>query len=363
MEPQICLVFNAQHDRDEWLPEIRRWVSSNDAALDKLGVRAKVVPWPSLSHSSLCDALRWRAESPRERLVVAFGFRLGDIESLQDSDSSGEPIIVDNGYARCSEGAKNVPSASFLDGRSWVAPTDLTQQLRKSLIRVALRTKMAIRPPDSDGELSQYFALRYQVWKEVGYLRTENRKSRIEWEVDHCDRTAIPLVAIMEGRVVACTRLISSYGAEEQPYCSRIDNLLRQVNDAVLCELFEFPPCVVHPFDVLQEFPEFRAHYRRLLRRGLKAAEVGRVIVHPDFRGQFLAEVLVDTAVSFAQQERVASTFLACREQLEPLYSRCGFRRIPGLLSEKFFNISLPSILMERRLREDVNVDWTQSAA
>jgi predicted GNAT family N-acyltransferase len=107
---------------------------------------------------------------------------------------------------------------------------------------------------------------------------------------------------------------------------------------------------VQHPFDLLQEFPGFRCHFRALLQARKKPAEIGRVAVDAEYRGLSLSEALVDTAVSFAEAKHVSCVFLACREELGPLYAKCGFEPVNGLKSEKFFNIQLPSIVMQRQI-------------
>jgi len=79
-------------------------------------------------------------------------------------------------------------------------------------------------------------------------------------------------------------------------------------------------------------------------------AEIGRVAVDPEYRGQCLSEALVDTAVASAKARQVSCIFLACHEGLAPLYARCGFVAVQGLRSDEFFNIQRPSIVMERRV-------------
>jgi|SRR5262245_2640829 len=336
MTVELGVVFGGPNDR-LWLPRIRRWVDSNDSLFKKLGLTPVVKPL-----SSAGEALGWREELPNERVVVAFGLNRGEFESGRVI-SSGQPIIVQDAASPCGSAAGN---------RMILARRDVTDQLRKSLVRVAiLQRGIEIRSPVTDRELSGYFALRYQVWKAVGYLRDENKGTSVEWEVDYWDRTAVPLCAITrEGKTIGCVRLISSLGREEPNYVARIQRLLDQAGEAQLKRLFKFQNAPMHPFDVLCEFPEFGAAYRELLKSGTSVAEIGRVAVDPQYRGQCLSEVLVDSVVALAESRRVKSLFLACHENLGPLYARCGFKPVPGLRSEKFFNIQVPSIVMERRI-------------
>jgi predicted GNAT family N-acyltransferase len=341
MTAEIGIVFNKPNDR-AWLPRLRAWMTTN-GSLARLGIKVPVQP-----RNSLGDGFCWRAELPYERLLVTIGYSSRDLQEGREF-VAGEPIIL--GDPPDAGGLNGVASATFLDGPVVVACRDVVPQIRKSLIRVALRNQVEIRSPNSDRELSDYFSLRYRVYDPIGFLREENRRTRFQWEIDHWDRTAVPLCAITrEGRVIGCARLISSYGDEEEPYVSNIQSLLDSIDDPKLKELFRFPNVALQPFDVLMEFTGFRAHFRELVTHGKRVAEIGRVAVDPDHRGRFLSEALVDTAVSLAQKRSVSSIFLACSNQLAPLYERCGFKPVPNVTSDKFFNIKRPSIVMEKRI-------------
>jgi predicted GNAT family N-acyltransferase len=343
MSAEIGLVWNRPNDR-LFLLRLREWTAANRPFLQKLGLGPPVQPFHCPN-----DALSWRDERPKERLVVTAGFSRSEIEAARKFIvASGEPIIVNE--PNPVDSTCNVASASFITNDSVVTCRDVRPQIRKSLIRVALRSRVEIRPPVSDEEFAGYFSLRYKVWKSIGYLREENKKSLTEWEVDFWDRTALPLCAIdRNGRVIGCARLIRPYGAE-QGYTNQIQCLLDKRNDAVLKELFRFPNGAQLPFDILFEFRGFGSYYKDLVKAKSKVAEIGRVAVDPNQRGNFLSEALVDTTLSFAKQSNVSQVFLACHEQLSSLYAKCGFMPVPGVRSDKFFNIALPSIVMEKRL-------------
>jgi predicted GNAT family N-acyltransferase len=342
---EIGVVFNEPNDR-LWLPRLRKWILDNRSLLERLGVEAIVEPLGS------CDeAIHWREDNPLERVLITVGFRHTEISALEGRIfSSGEPIIV--GTEPGVQNPDKCGSASVLIDRNSIYCSDIPSQIRKSLIRSALLRKgVQIRQPRSDAELSGYLSLRYSVWKAIGYLRDENKLSRVQWEIDFWDRTAIPLCAITaDGRVVGCTRVIRSFGDEEQSYVTLIQRLLDSANDPQLNKLFKFPNAPTLPFDVLFQFPGFGKQFKNLIERNVNMAEIGRVVVHPDHRGHCLSEVLVDTAASLAKQENVSLLFLACHEELGPLYSKCGFSSVEGLHSANFFNIQVPSIVMEKRI-------------
>jgi len=341
MPAEIGVACNTAHDC-AWLARLREWMTTDAEAPRKL-IKAQVTPMASPE-----DALSWRANQPQERLVVTIGYSRREIESCSHfGPTAGEPIIVGNPSA--AEG--NSCSSSFIGGAPLIDCADVRPPIRKSLIRMALRSRVQIRPPSSDQEYAGYFALRYRTWKAIGFLRDDNLRTKTEWEVDYFDRNAVPLCAIgQDGKVIGCVRLIRSLGNEEQPYVSRIQALLDGVDDPKLKALYRFPNAAQQPFDVLCQFPGFRAHFRELMQKGIRLAEIGRVAVDAEHRGQFLSEALVDTAVSFAEKRCASRIFLACRVELGPLYERCGFAAIPGLRSERFFHIQVPSIVMERRI-------------
>ena len=176
-----------------------------------------------MQFNTLDSVLNWRAELPHEHLAVTFGFNRGEIEAHPAfGAASGEPVIVAAPGAR---DPGDIPTATFLARDPIVHCSDITSQVRKSLIRAALRNRIEVRIPRSGQELSGYFSLRYRVWKAEGYLREENREVSPEWEIDFWDRTAVPLCAIArDGKVVGCARLISSHGDEEPTYVARISD-------------------------------------------------------------------------------------------------------------------------------------------
>lgn len=343
MSIEIGVVFNRPNDR-LWLLRIREWARDNDALTRKIGAIPSITPINSTN-----DALEWRAERPDERLVTMIGFRPNQITVPDEFvQGGGQPLIVSDPDW---EGPDTSVPGRFPNITGAIFCRDIIPVLRKTLIQMALRRKFEIRPPQNEAEFIGYFSLRYQVWKQSGFLRSECEKTTQKWEVDFWDRTALPLCAIApNGNVIGCVRLVKTHGAEEEPYVSKINEILLRASDPVLIDLFKFPNVPTEPFDILFEFRGFRAYYRKLLRARLRVAEIGRVVVHPDYRGQSLSEVLVDTAISAAQSSAFSWLFLACRMELVPLYELSGFRSIPGLTSEKFINIPIPSVVMERRL-------------
>ncbi|MCI0599274.1 MAG: GNAT family N-acetyltransferase [Beijerinckiaceae bacterium] len=344
METDIGVVCAGPSDRQS-LIDLRKWERTEREELEKCGTRARV--WDV---SPLSKAMSWRNELPDDRLVVMVGFRREEIEDCRfPLARSGEPIIL------CVPDAatmNNRATASFFNNPAIVPCKDIIPFVKKSLIRSSLRKQVQIRPPISDAEWAGYFSLRYRVWEECNFLRDENKRARTKWEIDWKDRTAIPLCAITPaGKVVGCARVLKSHGQEEQPYVSQITNLLIKIGDGTLQKLFSFPRCAKEPFDLLMEFPGFRAHYAELIKNRKEPAEISRVAIDPEYRGRSLTEALVDTAVSRAEARHFSPIILACQERHARLYSKCGFVSAKGITSDKYLNIQLPVIVMERTIK------------
>ena len=344
----IGVFWKRPNDR-VWLIRLREWSNNPDKHLSlprTLRIKTTVEQMESIE-----SALKWRGQMPNARLLVAVGFGRNEFANLQPfSVANGEPLLV---VAEPPTGDKKVfPSASFLERRPVLFCGDAMSQIRKSVLRMTLRQRVSILSPNSLDELAAYFSLRYKVWSAAGFLCDQNKRSRLQWEIDYGDRTAIPLVAIStDGRTIGCTRLVRSVGREEEFYVSRVEELLARARDQILAGQFNFPHSPVHPFDVLEEFRGFRATFKAMIQKRIEMAEIGRVAVDQSKRGQGLAEALVDTAISLAERKCVSRLFLACPEALGPLlYERCGFSAVPGLRSDKFLNIAVPSIVMQRSI-------------
>lgn len=337
---EIGVVCNTPADWD-WLTKLREWVREK---LDNRLPKPRVIPV-----SRIAEALRWRKELADDRLVVTVGFRREEFDGRKiDLAGSREPVIL---FERGVEKLNGRATASFADYQAIVACSDPIPFVKKSLIRSWWRGQVEIRSPPSPEEWAGYFSLRYRIWEECNFLRDENKRARTKWEIDWKDRTAIPLCAITpKGKVVGCARVLKSHGREELPYVSQITNLLLKIGDDALQNLFRFPNCQKQPFDLLMEFAGFRAHYAELIRNKKEAAEISRVAIDPEYRGRSLTEALVDTAVSLAEARHFATIFLACQERHAGLYSKCGFVPVEGIKSDKYLNIQLPSIIMERPL-------------
>lgn len=292
-------------------------------------------------------------EDPRNTVLVTLGFRQDEIhEHLRPAGGSQRLEVVS--VVTKPETRTRQPSASLLRFPPFfAAAANPVPHVRKSALRLIVLTNAHLREISTDDDLSQYFSLRYRVWREMGYLLPENDCPTSQWEASYSDRTAFPIgLFSQEEKLLACARLVRVYGRENQTLMPRICTLIDGRNDPCLKRAFNTHPPIPHPFDLLEAFNGFRPYYRECVRHNIEKAEVSRVVVDPDFRNKFYGEVIVDSLVTLARHKSIAALFLACIEKHERFYGRCGFRRIPDLHCESFPGVGARAIAMEQDLAQ-----------
>jgi GNAT superfamily N-acetyltransferase len=244
------------------------------------------------------------------------------------------------------------PNASIFERRTVTRVKSLDEGVRKAILRISAKQLGDLRVLSKRGELEQYFALRYKVWNEAGYLPADSPLHDGGWELDCCDRFSKPIgLFLPSGRLIGCARLVEAFGKENKQLIRIIADLIERRGDPAVIKAFAYQGRMEQPFDILWEFHGFRSYYRKLFLSHTSMAEVSRVVVDPEFRGRGLLEVLVDSLVSIARVEKVERLLLACPEAIGRLYQRCGFSPVAGLVLEKFFNIHKRSIVMDRVVR------------
>ncbi len=243
------------------------------------------------------------------------------------------------------------PLSSEASPVHWVVDRHLEAALRKRVLAHARGGWVEIRPLRETTDLRRYLALRYDVWRQMGYLAPDRDFPEVGWEVDPSDRRSLAFGAFdHDGDLVGCVRLVLDrvvLGAE-----ARMGALLDETDHPGIRSCLQVRRGPAQPYDVLESFECFRRRYREWRRKGLRSAEVSRVIVHPRARRRGLAEALVDTALRAAWREGVHIAFLACVESHEPLYAVSGFERMPDMECESFAAVRVPAIGMWRKLEE-----------
>lgn len=275
--------------------------------------------------SSALDSIRKR---PDESILVTVGLERSQIDRLLKRHDARQLEIVPLS-----------PEQNYVPA------------LRKSILKLRTREYASIRPLESAADFRAYFSLRYQVWKSLNYIPPDKHCPESQWELDYTDRTAFPIGAFSkEGVLIGCARLVRGLG-QEVPCAGLIQALVAEKRDPKLIANLRYPVGLVHPFDVLESFVQFREYYRALVKNNRRKAEASRVIVQPEFRCRGLGEVLVDSLISLAVKKQIDVLFLACRKEHQRFYERCGFRVIKEMECESFVNVNVPSIAMDCQLR------------
>ncbi|MGH8550865.1 MAG: GNAT family N-acetyltransferase [Methylococcales bacterium] len=296
---------------------------------------------------SLHGAIECAFKAPDKSIVLACGYPTSAIRAeVSDRENGVIPAIISSpppGTERYHR-----PTSSLFGQRRITRLESLGEGARKAALRFAAKRLGTLRPIVDATEFESFFSLRYRVWKDMGYLSSERGLDRDAWEIDYFDRFSIPIGLFSpDNQLLACARLVRQYGCENPPLVRTIAKLIERRDLKQAASAFSFPETAEQPFDVLCEFRGFWVYFREFVRDRLSIAEVSRVIVTPELRGRGLAEVMVDSLVSLAKQERIDVLMLACRETLGPLYERCGFKPVPKLVSDKFITIPQKSIVME----------------
>ena len=246
------------------------------------------------------------------------------------------------------------PSASIMQsGRHVTSEEMLFETLRKVVLKVRTRHVATARVIRTKEEFADYFALRYKVWEELGYLSPQKVSPDVPLELDFTDRMSLPfgLFSKADGSLLGAARLVRGFGEEYPQTAKLIEELVKDNSSKVLETNLRYPSNQRQlPFDVLQEFNEFQNYYQKLVKRRVTKAEVSRVIVAPDWQQLGLGEVIVDTLCSFAKVHSFQVLFLACHEKHREFYRRCGFEVIPGVTGDHFLSYKVPCLAMEREL-------------
>ena len=228
---------------------------------------------------------------------------------------------------------------------------DLTRKIGEVIDVLSLKQDYSFEVLESRPQITEYLSMRFEIWCREGLLSEDRRPMRAPWEVDFADQFSVPVGCIDKlNQIVACGRMVREIGQYAHTQRDIIRDLLNEVQDPVLQANFSPPGYPRHPFDLLDEFEGFRDYYRQLFSTHTRMGEISRIIVHPDHRNRYLSLAIVEQLVSIAEDQGIMVLFLACRFELEALYKRIGFSTVRGVRSERFGEIQVPSILMERWL-------------
>ncbi|WP_411728679.1 GNAT family N-acetyltransferase [Methyloglobulus sp.] len=337
-----------EHSMKNVLLKIKMWHLSNQLASSCI----RHVQY----ENNLSAGLKSAREFPNKSILIPIGFKDTEIfHSLNKQDLQHLEIIIrpPRTGRQANPEINEQPLASLLDYNPVINVQDTLPALRKSLLKMQLKNKVTIRELTSTDDFIQYFSLRYKIWRSMGYLSKECDCEDIGLELNYSDRTAYPIGAFTpRGELIGCARLVFPIGHDSH-HLPLISELVDGKKDDKLTTNYEYPLTMVHPFDILESLAGFRSYFACLVRDKVKYAEVSRVIVAPEYRGDGLGEVLVDSLLSLARRYSLGLLFLACHEDLHPFYQRCGFSVLPGLSCEHFAGVNAPAVAMVLDFKKD----------
>ncbi|MGO9109870.1 MAG: N-acyl amino acid synthase FeeM domain-containing protein [Thermoguttaceae bacterium] len=337
--------------------KIKRWLSRLPQGAASITVeKLKRLDW---AHERARQATA--SDRSNTALVLSLGFGEEELDACGRLDDEGRIEVM---CFRRSFDPPCLPSASLLDhGPIEIGSLAILEStLDKLRLRIQFKEQgVVFRSIDSgnEEELEQYFRLRYDVYKPLGYIPPEFDAPETRWEVHWSDRWSVPFGAFTpSNQLIACARLVSELGAANK-YSTAIDRMVEQKgSDAeypILKRCWETPLQIEHPFDLLAAFETFEDYYQVLVRNQVRKAEVSRVMRRPEWRGERLGEVMIDSLCGVAAQQQFDVLFLACREKHGQFYRQSGFEPVPGMECDRFGNFPVKAIAMWRWLGKPVD--------
>lgn len=227
---------------------------------------------------------------------------------------------------------------------------DYISLFRQKTCKILLENNntFCLRLLDSIQDLKDAFALRYQVWADLGYIPKEMQSKDNLLEVDNCDRYAIPIGSFTSnGRLSGVIRVVTQ--KEQSRWAGKIESLLNDIDDNVLINNYHKPYST--PFAIFESFEGMIPTWKELSLNYIPFGELSRVIVRKEFQGIGLSSPLIDFALAIALNEGIKFVFLACVEKQTTLYARHGFEIIEEVKSEVFSRVNQPARVMKYDFR------------
>ncbi len=157
---------------------------------------------------------------------------------------------------------KTLPRLFFMVIATGFSSTDIRNRLSQ------LDLKALVQIITSQNDMPNYFQLRFHVWQQMGYLPEHSPLSKDQWEVDRFERFSIPIGLIdKQNRLIACARLVQSFGKENIPHIKTIIKTLQTYRKPYALEAFSLTGKVEQPFDILCEFKGFLDYYRNYVKQ------------------------------------------------------------------------------------------------
>jgi GNAT superfamily N-acetyltransferase len=198
------------------------------------------------------------------------------------------------------------------------------------------------RKVTSEDELRQSFELRHHVYNSLGYLGERVASAATGIELDAFDPAALHYVVTPDAtpeRVIGTMRLIvpsrrprilSNRWPAEAHYREWCEGFANEEQDRVFRDLLRQP--FTNSMPIFDSFDYFSEPGTRIPSRDVvdarKSCELSRVVVHPDFRGHGILDLLMREAISVATRRRRRYLLLECAPFHEGMYAKFGFQAI-----------------------------------
>jgi GNAT superfamily N-acetyltransferase len=350
----VSIVCRPDFFADPLIATIRKFAARRD---DRVAARIGGV----IKEQTLDSAIAEVCRDLDRKILVTIGFSNSELSDVLDFREASrlEAIVCRSGD---DELPPSRPSSSPFDLTRAEARGDPVPFVRKAVVRQSFRMRATVVPLTEDGELKEYFALRYRVWKEMNYLAAPGQDcAKSQLELNYTDRFSYPIgvfsrpggAAGEKTTMLGCGRLVRGDGQENGSLLRSIDRIVAGANDTCLSANFAWPEKAVHPFDLLDSFKTFEDYYRELRAAKptpISKAELSRIIVDPSARQGGVGEVIVDSLVSEAERMGIERLFLACVRDRAPFYARAGFALISGLTCQEFSGVGVPAVAMDLHL-------------
>ncbi|QDT25116.1 hypothetical protein Enr10x_04100 [Gimesia panareensis] len=243
----------------------------------------------------------------------------------------------------------SAPTSTFLHTPVFVNAENPALFIRKSIIHTRLSNRgLSIKVLEGASEFVDYFSLRHEVWREMGYIASDYAPP---WELDYVDIHALPFGAFLDNHLVGCVRLVRLHGQAGTK--ETLNNIVEELDDEsrqqVSMRMLN-PHKFKHPFINLRRFEEFDEYYHSISKDS--KAEVSRLIVKSQTRNIGIGETLLDSVVSAARHKRIEVLFLACQAKHEQFYRRSFFETLDWPKTSGFFDLpDVEAIAMEQKIK------------
>jgi N-acyl-L-homoserine lactone synthetase len=184
-------------------------------------------------------------------------------------------------------------------------------------------TTCELRVITTAAELVESYRLRYEVYRELGYLQCFNRS---QLDIDPYDAGSIPFGAFdaRSGMMIGTLRLITT---ECQPvYEHLINRILTEASDRELTDHARAPRPRLLPSIVSDAAEQQIKVYNT---ESFAVHELSRFIVDPRHRGSGIARGLVLLGIAHAMRPAPAILIAGCLPEHNQMHARYGFARLP----------------------------------